>query len=351
MIRRKGSSDYTKEKKQNNRYEECQRVNSIEYFTHVSNGRDDAFDYIKEDMSSESRDEDDGFLEYESLSSMFNVPRPESPLDVVITVQAVTITSKRVEGDNILIDNFSLEMMSGHAIVGIVREVGNLVKEIKVGDRVATVIETLSNNPRYAKCSANVTVKVPHGVDSAEAASCAYTYLGAFQSINHGVKSHKRYLRNSLKDQKILVVDGISVIGQAAIQLVKASGAKEIYTIGENYHHPFLQSCGTIPLDSNDWLKSVEGNMDLVIVQAVHHMKYVTRKALKKDGKLVCIGTPLSGESLKPRQLSFKPLLGNMLAQFDLAFIQKQKATFYDFFSNIVHYPEIMKVCKYDTRY
>eukprot|EP00551_Chaetoceros_affinis_P000790 CAMPEP_0203656926 /NCGR_PEP_ID=MMETSP0088-20131115/43092_1 /ASSEMBLY_ACC=CAM_ASM_001087 /TAXON_ID=426623 /ORGANISM="Chaetoceros affinis, Strain CCMP159" /LENGTH=97 /DNA_ID=CAMNT_0050518061 /DNA_START=168 /DNA_END=458 /DNA_ORIENTATION=- len=96
-------------------------------------GRDDV-DFFKRQLSSDSREDDGGFNEYESLS-FFNLPRTESPIDVVLAVQAVTISSRWVAGD-IPIDNLVLDLTSGHAIVGVIREKGKAVEGFRVGDRV-----------------------------------------------------------------------------------------------------------------------------------------------------------------------------------------------------------------------
>lgn len=310
----------------------------------VANGRDDSEDIFDTEMSSESRDEDGGFFEYESLSS-FNLLKTETPNDIVITAQAVTISSKHVIIDK-HIDNLPLDCSSGHAIVGIVREIGCGVKSIELGDRVATIVETLSNNPRYARVSADMAVKVPCGIDSAEAAAVAYTYLRAFQSINHGAPFNIRYNSNTLSRKSILIVDGTGVIGQATIQLALIAGAEKVYAIGDEDYHQSLLLSGAIPLEPSDWLSTVENKVDLVVdsVQSLYYEKFAARKALKPGGKLVCVGNPVVRTSLKSKQLMCKPFLDDILAQIDLMFLQQQEATFYDLFSDVFHYPEIMKV-------
>ncbi len=305
--------------------------------------RDDV-DFFKRQLSSDSREEDCGFNEYESLS-LFNLPRSEGPIDIVIAVQAVSVSSRRVTGD-IPIDNLALDLTSGHAIVGIIREKGKAVEGYEVGDRVAAIVQSLSQNPRYTKVSADVVVRVPCGVDSADAASCAYTYLRAFQSLNHGDPFRQRYTQNSLRGQSILIIDGMGQTGQATIQLAKIAGAKKVYAIGDESHHRFLESLGSIPLNPNDWITSVEKEMDLVIdsVQSDHYKQFTAGKALKPNGKLVCVGTPLTMDGL--RKQSCHAFIEDFFAQINLMLVEQKKATFYDLFSSVFHYPEIMKVRK-----
>ena len=332
--------------KEKSRSHNARRMVNIreQFFEDTEMGRN-AEDFFKRDMSSESRDEDDGFFEYESLSS-FHLPRPETPIDIVITVQAATISSKRAKGNAQVIDNLRVDLTSGHAIVGVVREIGSDVEDIQIGDRVATVVENMTRNSRYARVSASRTVKVPCGVDSAEAASCAYSFLMAFQSINHGIPLKQRYNEKPLLGQSILVVDGIGVTGMATIRLAMYAGAEEVYAIGDVSHHKFIESCGAMPLNPNDWLRFVENKIDLVIdsVQADHHKQFEATKALKPTGKLVCVGTPITTNGRILRQFSCKPVIKDFIAQINLLFVEQKKATFYDLFSNLYHYPEMMKV-------
>ena len=308
--------------------------------------RDDV-DYFRNELSSDSRmveDDDDGFFEYESLS-FFNLPRTESPIDIVIAVQASTISS-RIAGDDVPIDNLTLDLTSGHAVVGIVREKGSAVNNIRVGDRVATIVNSLTRNPRYAKVSSNIVVKVPCGVDSAEAASCAYTFLRGFQSLNHGVPSHIRYSSRPLQGQSILIIDGTGMTGQATIQLAINAGAEKVYAIGEPLHHEALESSGAIPLNPINWVQIVENKIDLVIdsVEADHYKQSMAGKALKPDGKIVCVGKPITIEGLKTSSISCQAFIEDLFAQLNLVFVEQKKATFYDLFSSLFHYPEMMKV-------
>ena len=66
-------------------------------------------------------------------------------------------------------------MSSGHAIVGVVRDIGSSVRRygIDIGDRVASIVKSTSKNPRYATLTVKRLVKVPCGLDSCVAASAS----------------------------------------------------------------------------------------------------------------------------------------------------------------------------------
>jgi NADPH:quinone reductase-like Zn-dependent oxidoreductase len=323
------------------------KVNHQQTYLDVQMGGDDV-EYFKRELSSDSRDEDEGFFEYESLA-FFNLPRAEGPIDIVITVQAATISSRSVPNSaHVSIDNEALDLTSGHAIVGIVKEIGPEVKELAVGDRVATIIKSLTPNPRYAKVSSTIAVKVPCGVDSAEAAVCAYTFLRSFQSINHGVPFSNRYSNKSLKGQSILIIDGVGITGVATMQLALNAGAKDVYAIGLPLHHKFIKSYGATPLDPDNWIETVENKMDLVIdsVQANHYKQFMAGRALKPNGKIVVVGKPITIEGLKTSSISCQAFIEDVFAQLNLLFVEQKKATFYDLFSSLYYYPELMKVSK-----
>ena len=123
-------------------------------------------------------------------------------------------------------------------------------------------------------------------------------------------------------------------------------GAEEVYTIADSFFHEYLRSLGAIPLNPENWVELIENNIDLVIdsVQAEYHKQYLASKALKIEGKYVCVGTPITTEGLKSSPCTFEPFIGDICAQLNLLCMSQKKATFYDLFSTFFHYPEIMKV-------
>uniref|UniRef100_A0A7S3QD36 Enoyl reductase (ER) domain-containing protein n=1 Tax=Chaetoceros debilis TaxID=122233 RepID=A0A7S3QD36_9STRA len=291
-------------------------------------------------------DYDDEDVEYESLV-FFDLPRPLEG-GIVIAVQAASIGSLKMnEEQENKIDNVELDLDSGMALVGVVREVGLGVHSVKVGDRVATIVRSMMRNVRYARVDAVKAVIVPCGLDPAEAAACAYTYTLGFQSLTHGLSHLQgRYSRNIFQNKSILVTNGASTCGLATIQLARSLGAERVYAIGQVDRLDLLKSFGAEALTESQ-LPQFEGKMDLVIdstlAKKFHHR--VAQKALKKDakGKVVYVGSPISIDGLKSGSKdSWVTLLQGVIAQIALIFLDA-KATYYDLFSHYNNYPERTK--------
>ena len=297
-------------------------------------------------------DYDNEAFEYEALT-YFNLPRPAAG-QIVIAVQAATISSLKTKiRKDFTIDNVSLDLDSGIAIVGVVREIGvNVDKQIiRVGDRVVTILKSVMKNARYAQVSANMVVKVPYGLDSAEAAAAAYTYLLGFQSLTHGIMNPAvRYSKCLFNLKSILITDGASTSGQAAIQLAITLGSKDVFATGPISRHELLKSLGAQPLTEQpeEWLKTVEGKMH-VVIDTIHAKKLQCRaveKALVSEGgRIIYVGCPITIDSLKYGSMdSWRCFFEQILAQAALMFLTTANATYYDLFSNLNTYPEKMKV-------
>ncbi len=301
------------------------------------------------DLSYEIYDDyNDEDFEYEPLV-FFDVPRPGEG-EIVIAVQAATISSlKSKVHQEVKIDNVSLDLNSGIAIVGVVREIGPHVTRWKVGDRVATIIKSMMKNARYARVLETTVVDVPCGLDSAESAAVAYTYLLGFQSLTHGIVNQQlRYSNDVFQGKSILIIDGASTSGLAIVQLAKSLGAEAVYATGKLHRHDLLRSFGAEPLDEQpiNWMMTVEGKMDIVIdmKMAKTFQHYEAEKALKATGKMVYVGYPISIDSLKYGSAdSWKCLFEQLVAQIALIFA-RANATYYDLFSHFDNYPEELKV-------
>lgn len=294
-------------------------------------------------------DYDETLFQYESLT-YFNLPKP-SPGEVVIAVQASTISSLKMKvKKEFTIHNVALDLDGGIAIVGIVREIGTGVDNIKVGDRVATIVKSAMNNARYAQVSATMIAKVPFGLDSAEAAATAYNHLIAFQTLTHGIiNPHFRYSQNLFHEKNILIMDAISVTGQAMVQLGKYFGAKNILTPASQTKHEFLKSLGAVPIsqDPNDWINELKGCIHMLIdTLMTNGTRYSgLPKVLVPNGKLIYSSLPISTESLKHGSTdSWKAFIQQAIAQTSLICLETSDATYYDLFSSIENYPDLLQV-------
>ena len=166
---------------------------------------------------------------------------------------------------------------------------------LKPGNRVMSLIKW-GGNSRYARISTDQLVKVPDGVDPAQAVCLAEAYLAAFQAL-HYTRGHKeRYANHSMIGRSILLIGAMTNVGRAVVELAKALGAMDVYAVGKERHHPTLTTIGVIPLrrDPTLWPAGIMGKMDLVIDatgdSAGDHATASHFRALHERGTLIFIG-------------------------------------------------------------
>jgi predicted dehydrogenase/threonine dehydrogenase-like Zn-dependent dehydrogenase len=105
----------------------------------------------------------------------------------------------------------------GYSLAGVVEAVGEDVRDLEVGQRVACAGAGYANHAERVFVPKNLVVPVPDGV-SGEAA--AFTTLGAIAL--HGVRQAEVVLGDAV------VVLGLGILGQLTVQLLRAAGARPI---------------------------------------------------------------------------------------------------------------------------
>jgi len=225
-----------------------------------------------------------------------SIALPASSDDIFIKVQASTVSFSDClirQGMWWGTGSVSLPATPGVDVVGRVCNITEHAAQkygIEPDDYVAALIRC-GGNSRYVKASGASLVKVPASVDPTAAACMVETYLSAFQSLHVGEMSNSRYSSDCFAGKNILIVGGISMVGQAMIELAKLAGASNIYATARPKHHMFLRSIGAIPLPIGivEWLPLFTGKMDIVVdVYCIDHYDD-TANSLIQDGKLVCI--------------------------------------------------------------
>ncbi|MCK4482856.1 zinc-binding alcohol dehydrogenase, partial [Candidatus Bathyarchaeota archaeon] len=104
----------------------------------------------------------------------------------------------------------------GYSTAGIVIAVGKSITDIGVGDRV-TCAGGKANHAEIVSVPRNLIAKIPEGVSFEET---AFTTLGAIAM--HGVR------RADIQFGENIVIFGVGLIGQLAVQIAKAAGCKVI---------------------------------------------------------------------------------------------------------------------------
>lgn len=151
-------------------------------------------------------------------------------------------------------------------------------------------------NARHFRIKASQLVRVPRGVDPAEATCLAEAYLSAFQALQYSQSSWARYSWQSLIGKSVLVIGGMTNVGRAVIELAVALGATNVYATGKPRHFSDIEKLGATPIDRkpNLWPSEMKGVMDLVIDAtgdvSGEHANVSHFNALHDQGILVFIG-------------------------------------------------------------
>ncbi len=170
----------------------------------------------------------------------------------------------------------------GYDVVGEVDAIGEGVTDFRAGDRVADMT-VLGSNAEYRTLRADHLVRVPHGVDPAEAAAVILSWTTAYQMLHR--TAHVR------RGQRVLVQGAAGAVGQALVVLGKRAGL-EVWGSGRAEHGALIRELGATPLDyrRDDYSRAVPGGFDVIfdgIGEDGYRRSYA---ALKPQGLLVAYG-------------------------------------------------------------
>ena len=174
----------------------------------------------------------------------------------------------------------------GYDLVGIVDELGEEVKNLSKGQKVAelTVIGAYSE---YICLDANSVVPVPENLDNAETVSLILSYLTAYQMLHRSA---------SIKTGQTILIHACSgAVGTALLQLGKLLNLK-MYGTASKSKHSFIEEMGAIPIDykSEDFVdvinKKEPGGLDAVFDPMGGDYFPRSLSLIKKKGTLVGFG-------------------------------------------------------------
>lgn len=177
----------------------------------------------------------------------------------------------------------------GYSNAGIVEEVGEDIKDIQVGDRVACAGAGYAFHAEYVTVPRNLVVKIPDSV-SFEEASTATVGSIAMQGV--------RRLAPAIGET--FVVIGLGIIGQLTAQILKANGCK---VFGTDISEARIAQAENLGLDygvksDNDCLKRIQQltdrkGADGVVVTASSASSEIISNAFqmcRKKGRVVLVG-------------------------------------------------------------
>ena len=156
--------------------------------------------------------------------------RPPDMDEIEIRIHATGLNFKDVLTALGAVDEKAL----GNECVGEIVAIGEEVKGFEIGDAVAAVA-TVGSFSRYFTVKAALAVKIPSGLNYAEAATIPGVFLTAYYCLYQ--------LANIKPNDRVLIHSAAGGVGQAAVQLAKLAGA-EILATASKPKWDFLRSQG-----------------------------------------------------------------------------------------------------------
>jgi NADPH:quinone reductase-like Zn-dependent oxidoreductase len=174
----------------------------------------------------------------------------------------------------------------GYDIVGDIAAVGEGVKDLDVGQRVAA-LTMIGGYSRFTIVPAKHCVPVPSGLDPAEAVSLVLNYVTAYQMLQR--------IALLRPGQSVLVHGAAGGVGTAVLQLGKISGLT-MYGTASRPKHDLVSSEGAVPIDyrTEDFVDRIrrcapEG-LDGVLDPIGGMQWWKSYSCLRRGGRLVCYG-------------------------------------------------------------
>ena len=167
----------------------------------------------------------------------------------------------------------------GYDVVGEIDQLGDGVSGFQIGDRVADMT-VVGSNAAYRTLRAEDLVRVPSGVDAAEAAALVLSWTTAYQLLHRAARVQR--------GQRVLVQGAAGAVGQALLSLGKTPGL-ELWGTARGEHAAIVRNLGATPIDyrRQDFTRVLPGGFD-VVFDGVGKDGYEGSLAALKRGGLVC---------------------------------------------------------------
>ncbi|HEX6535905.1 MAG TPA: medium chain dehydrogenase/reductase family protein, partial [Gemmatimonadaceae bacterium] len=183
----------------------------------------------------------------------------------------------------------------GYDLVGEIDQLGDGVRAFQLGDRVADMT-VLGSNAAYRTLRADHLVRVPAGVDVAEAAALILSWTTAYQLLHR--TAHVR------RGQRVLVHGAAGAVGQALLVLGRLAGL-ELWGTARGEHAALVRSLGATPIDyqREDFTRVLPGGFD-VIFDGIGEDGYRRSFAALRRGGLLCAYGYTAGVQAQRRLLA-----------------------------------------------
>lgn len=196
----------------------------------------------------------------------------------------------------------------GYSLSGVILAVGNGIKDLKVGDRIACAGSGVANHAEYVEVPRNLMVKIPDNLEFREASTAALGSI-AMQGVRRADITFGEYV----------VIFGLGVIGQIALQIAKNAGGRVIgidlderrLKIGEKNGADLILNAKDSDIVREVVHFSDGYGADKVIFTAATSSSAPLHQAFqmtRKKGKIILVGVSgmeIKREDLYPKELDF----------------------------------------------
>jgi NADPH2:quinone reductase len=146
-----------------------------------------------------------------------------------------------------------LPLTMGFEASGIVAAIGSGVTNLKVGDRITSIVSS-GGYAEYATADASVAIPIPHGVTFAEANAITIQGLTAYTLL--------RFAARPQPDDSVLIQAAAGGVGLFLVQLAKSMGVKKVIALASSKEKlDLVKSLGAdfpINYTEQNWVAQVE---------------------------------------------------------------------------------------------
>ena len=183
----------------------------------------------------------------------------------------------------------------GYDVVGEIDQLGDGVRDLQVGDRVAD-LTVLGSNATYRTLRADRLARVPAGLEAAEAATLILSWTTGYQLLHRAARVQR--------GQRVLVHGAAGAVGQAQLALGRLAGL-ELWGTARGEHAALIRELGATPIDyrSEDFTRVLPGGFD-VVFDGIGEEGYRRSFAALKRGGLLCAYGYTAGVQAQRRMLT-----------------------------------------------
>lgn len=170
----------------------------------------------------------------------------------------------------------------GYDVVGEIDQLGAGVGGFRLGDVVADMT-VLGSNATYRTLRAADVIRVPQGVDVAEAAALILSWTTAYQLLHRAARVQP--------GQRVLVQGAAGAVGQALLVLGRLAGL-EVWGTARGAHAALVRELGATPIDyqREDFTRVLPGGFDVIFDGIGEDGYRRSFDALKRGGLLCAYG-------------------------------------------------------------